>query len=79
MAQRLKHLPAMRETWVRSLGREDPLILHIKNTERAFNGLGKCLCQQRKKMLSTIYNAIPTIKEKTKKFEMKVQVSCRLF
>ena len=25
MAQRLKHLPGMRETWVRSLGREDPL------------------------------------------------------
>ena len=25
MAQRLKHLPAMWETWVRSLGREDPL------------------------------------------------------
>ena len=25
MAQRLKRLPAMRETWVRSLGREDPL------------------------------------------------------
>ena len=25
MAQRLKHLPAMRETWVQSLGREDPL------------------------------------------------------
>ena len=25
MAQRLKHLPAMRETWVRSLGWEDPL------------------------------------------------------
>ena len=25
MAQRLKHLPAVRETWVRSLGREDPL------------------------------------------------------
>ena len=24
MAQRLKCLPAMRETWVRSLGREDP-------------------------------------------------------
>ena len=23
--QRLKRLPAMRETWVRSLGREDPL------------------------------------------------------
>ena len=25
VAQRLKHLPPMRETWVRSLGREDPL------------------------------------------------------
>ena len=25
MAQKLKHLPAMWETWVRSLGREDPL------------------------------------------------------
>ena len=25
VAQRLKHLPAMRETWVRSLGRDDPL------------------------------------------------------
>ena len=25
VAQRLKHLPAMRETWVRSLGREDVL------------------------------------------------------
>ena len=25
MAQRLKRLPAMRETWVPSLGREDPL------------------------------------------------------
>ena len=24
VAQRLKHLPAMWETWVRSLGREDP-------------------------------------------------------
>ena len=24
-AQRLKHLPAMQETWVQSLGREDPL------------------------------------------------------
>ena len=26
MAQRLKHLPAMREIWVRSLDREDPLV-----------------------------------------------------
>ena len=25
MAQRVKHLPAMRETWVQSLGQEDPL------------------------------------------------------
>ena len=25
VVQRLKHLPAMRETWVRPLGREDPL------------------------------------------------------
>ena len=25
MAQRLKRLPVMRETWVRSLGQEDPL------------------------------------------------------
>ena len=25
MAQRLKRMPAMRETWVRSLGQEDPL------------------------------------------------------
>ena len=25
MAQRLKHLPAMREAWVRSLGQADPL------------------------------------------------------
>ena len=25
MAQTIKHLPAMQETWVRSLGQEDPL------------------------------------------------------
>ena len=25
MGQRVKHLPAMQETWVRSLGQEDPL------------------------------------------------------
>ena len=25
VAQRIKHLPAMQETWVRSLGWEDPL------------------------------------------------------
>ena len=26
MAQRVKRLPAMQETWVRSLGQEDPLV-----------------------------------------------------
>ena len=26
VAQRLKHLPAMQETWVQSLGQEDPLV-----------------------------------------------------
>ena len=25
MAQTVKHLPAMQETWIRSLGQEDPL------------------------------------------------------
>ena len=29
MAQRLKRLPAMRETWVQSLGREDPLEMEM--------------------------------------------------
>ena len=33
VAQSVKHLPAMRETWVQSLGREDPLekemVLHF--------------------------------------------------
>ena len=29
MAQRLKRLPAMRETWVQSLGREDPLEMEV--------------------------------------------------
>ena len=31
MAQRLKHLPPMWETWVRSLGREDPLEKEVVN------------------------------------------------
>ena len=30
VAQRLKHLPVMRETWVQSLGWEDPLEKEIK-------------------------------------------------
>ena len=32
MAQRVKHLPAMRETWVQSLGWEDPLEKEMKPT-----------------------------------------------
>ena len=52
-------------------------MLHIKNTDLAFNGLGKCMCQQQKKMLSTIYNVIPTKKEKTKKFEIS-EGTCKL-
>ena len=31
MAQRLKRLPAMWETWVQSLGREDPLEKEMAN------------------------------------------------
>ena len=31
MAQRLKRLPARRETWVQSLGREDPLEKEMEN------------------------------------------------
>ena len=30
VAQTVKHLPAMQETWVRSLGREDPLEEEMK-------------------------------------------------
>ena len=31
VAQRVKRLPAMRETWVRSLGQEDPLEKEMAN------------------------------------------------
>ena len=34
MAQTVKHLPAMRETWVRFLGREDPLEKQIAGASR---------------------------------------------
>ena len=34
VAQRLKHLPLMRETWVRSLGREDPLEKEMETHSR---------------------------------------------
>ena len=32
MAQMVKHLPAMQETWVQSLGREDPLEKEMATT-----------------------------------------------
>ena len=43
MAQKVKRLPAMQETWVRSLGREDPLekemATHSSNLPQKFRGL----------------------------------------
>ena len=36
MAQRLKHLPAMWETWVPSLGWEDPLEKDLKESDTTF-------------------------------------------
>ena len=33
MAQRVKRLPAMQETWVRSLGQEDPLEKEMARSE----------------------------------------------
>ena len=40
MAQRLKHLPAIQETWVQSLGQEDPLEkeLATHSSTLAWNG-----------------------------------------
>ena len=42
MAQTVKHLPAVRETWVRSLGQEDPLekekVLQYSLLENAMDG-----------------------------------------
>ena len=38
VAQRLKHLPAMRETWVRSLGQEDPLEKEWQSTPVILSG-----------------------------------------
>ena len=38
MAQRLKHLPAMQETCVRSLGREDPLEKEMQPTPVSLPG-----------------------------------------
>ena len=36
MAQRVKRLPAMRDTWVRSPGREDPLEKEMATYSSAF-------------------------------------------
>ena len=42
VAQTVKHLPAVRETWVRSLGQEDPLekekVLQYSLLENAMDG-----------------------------------------
>ena len=68
MAQRLKHLPAMRETWVQSLGGEDPpekemathssiLAWRIPWTEEA-GGLQSMGSQRVKVLLEAVYLAI---------------------
>ena len=49
VAQRLKRLPAMWETWVQSLGQEDPLVkdgnpLHYSCLEKSIDG-GACRLQ----------------------------------
>ena len=45
MAQRLKHLPAMQETWVRSLGQEDTpekgMVTHSSILAGEFHGQRK--------------------------------------
>ena len=38
MAQKLQHLPAMRETWVQSLGWEDPLEKEMATTPVSLPG-----------------------------------------
>ena len=45
VAQLVKNLPAMRETWVQSLGWEDPLVL-LGRTERAARAAELQLCAQ---------------------------------
>ena len=68
MAQRLKHLPAMQETWVQSLGGEDPpekemathssiLAWRIPWTEEA-GGLQSMGSQRVKVLLEAVYSAI---------------------
>ena len=41
VAQRLKHLPALQETWVRSLGREDHLYVESKKYNKLVNIIKK--------------------------------------
>ena len=38
VAQRVKHLPAMQETWVQSLGQEDPLEKEMVNHSSTLAG-----------------------------------------
>ena len=38
VAQMVKNLPAMRETWIRSLGQEDPLEKEIQSTPVSLPG-----------------------------------------
>ena len=49
VAQRLKHLPGMRETWVRSLSREDPLEKEMAahSSTLAWRPILELLCHQK--------------------------------
>ena len=86
MAQRLKHLPPMRETWVRSLGREDPLekemVTHsnilawrIPWTEKP--GRLQSMGSQRKCELSTLVIQRPPAKEGTSEVFRTGPTLCR--
>ena len=46
VAQLVKNLPAIRETWVRSLGREDPVFLPGEfHGQRSLEGYSPCGCR----------------------------------
>ena len=53
VAQRLKHLPAMRETWVQSLGWEDPLEKEVVDRVDP-----KSSCYKRKRFFSFFFLVI---------------------
>ena len=44
VVQRLKHLPAVRETWVRSLGQEDPLEKEMATHSKGNGNPLQCSC-----------------------------------